>query len=114
MTFTSALMFYRDLMTCNSFEEVNNGIKTNGTIICSLKDFIGTKNNLTTIILNTKTQTFTDVYIQEGKLMSFPVAETVSCTYEEEFPAPTVILCYSNFYGGFGGGTFEYTLCIES
>ena len=30
-------------MTCNSFEEVNNGIKTNGTIIGSLKDFIGTK-----------------------------------------------------------------------
>lgn len=103
-------------MTCNSFEEVNNGIKTNGTIICSLKDFIGTKKrkNLTTIILNTKTQTFTDVYIQEGKFMSFPVAETVSCTYEQEFPVPTLILCYSNFYGGFGGGTFEYTLCIES
>ena len=109
-------MFYRDLMTCNSFEEVNNGIKTNGTIICSLKDFIETKKKKKSYnyYFNTKTQTFTDVYIQEGKFMSFPVAETVSCTYEQEFPVPTVILCYSNFYGGFGGGTFEYTLCIES
>ena len=105
-------MFYSRLRDCNSFEEVNSKIQDilgDYLFLESLYMNEANKMELALIILNTKTNSFANVIVQTGKFMDFMPKGYASLTYEKNLPLPVIILCYTNYNGGFGGGAFEYT-----
>ena len=105
-------MFFSYLRDCDSFEEVNSKIQDilgDYLFFESLHMKESFRKELALIILNTKTNSFANVIVQTGKFLDFMPKGSASLSYEKNLPLPVIVLHFTNYNGGFGGGAFEYT-----
>lgn len=109
---TSASLFHKDLRSCGSLKEITDKIKEMQKSYMIQEGMWLKEDNrylLSCRIINTKTKNISDVnpYIDKG--MDFLGKGKIKMTYERDLPLKTIVLQFTNYNGGMGGGTFEHT-----